>query len=64
LFISIDAKAQRISPPSSQKMRAFAYLSPYNKTACAGKFLHRLNFLQINISETKLELFGINLPVE
>jgi hypothetical protein len=26
--------------------------------------LRRLNFLQINISETKLELFGINLPVE
>ena len=37
-----------------------------NRMESSGLLLYpsRLNFLQINISETKLELFGINLPVE
>ena len=39
-------------------------LLPYNKTSCAEDLLYRLIFLQINISETKLELFGINPLVE
>lgn len=54
---SIKAALQRES-------RMYTNLLPYNKTACAENLLRRLNFLQINISETKLELFGINPLIE